>query len=169
MKLLVFSDAHGSEMAAKRLKKVITSLQPDRIVCLGDILHGGYDEGGTELLTLLRKHSNIITAVQGNCDFPSDADDLLFSLPEYAAIVFDGHACHLSHHQPYVTNFPPGDIVMYGHTHMKKLERVAGVTWLNPGSCCNPRDEGTSYALIENGEAGLYNLDDMSLIKKVEL
>jgi putative phosphoesterase len=169
MKLLVFSDTHGSEHAAERLTVIFKTLKPDHIVCLGDILHGGYDEGSTALVSLLRKYANIITAVQGNCDYPSDADELLFCLPEYAGLLFDGHNCHLSHHPSYVTNFPPGDIVMCGHTHMKRLENIQGVTWLNPGSCCNPRDEGTSYALIENGEVGLYNLDDMSLIKKISL
>lgn len=168
MKVLVFSDIHGSAEAAVLIRKIINKIKPDRIILLGDLLHGA-SEGGSEVPTLLRRYANIITAVRGNGDYESDEELLLFSLPRFASFDFEGHSCHLSHHPQYAISFPPGDIVMNGHTHVKKLESVAGVIYLNPGSCALPRDECTSYALLENGVVALFRLSDMKMLSQIEL
>jgi len=167
MKLLVFSDIHGSPEAAGEMKRVIEETKPDRIVLLGDILHGAF-EGGSEVPSLLRKYSNIITAVRGNGDRDGDSELLLFALPLYAGLVYEGHACHLSHYPQNAISFPPGDIVMNGHTHVKKLESVGGVVYLNPGSCAFPRDECASYALLQGGTASLFRLRDMAKLSSLE-
>lgn len=167
MKLLVFSDIHGSSEAGVKIKEAIQKHNPDKIIILGDILHGAYD-GDTSLISLLRHYSNIITAVRGNCDYPSDADDLLFSLPEYAGLVFEGHSLHLSHHPQFAISFPPGDIVMFGHTHIKELRKEKGVLYLNPGSCAFPRDEGTSYAFLSEGTAYLFDLTSQKELRHLD-
>ncbi|MCQ2741696.1 MAG: YfcE family phosphodiesterase [Bacilli bacterium] len=169
MKVLVISDIHGSSIATNKLEKLIEDLNPERIFLLGDILRAGYDDGGSEVMRLVRRYSNIVTGVLGNCDYPNDGDDLLVYLPKYASFEWEGHICHLSHKPNDIIAFPPGDIVISGHTHRKMLEVYNGAVYLNPGSTSYPRDDCASYAIMENGRIGLYRIDDRSLIKQIDV
>lgn len=47
------------------------------------------------------------------------------------------------------------DIVLYGHTHVSKIERVNGVLEINPGSLLLPRDGNPpSYAVLKLDDDG---------------
>jgi putative phosphoesterase len=45
----------------------------------------------------------------------------------------------------------PYDFVILGHTHVPMVQRVDGVTAINPGSCSQPRDGDRrgSYAILD--------------------
>ena len=45
----------------------------------------------------------------------------------------------------------PGSIFLYGHTHGKKDEQVAGIRCLNPGSVSIPKDGSHSCMVYEDG------------------
>ena len=57
------------------------------------------------------------------------------------------------------------DIAMYGHTHRPFLDRIDGVTVLNPGSLSYPRQEGRhpSYMIITVHEDGRIEYDQRYL------
>ena len=40
------------------------------------------------------------------------------------------------------------DIVLYGHTHIGKIDFEEGIWYINPGSASVPRDGGRSFAII---------------------
>ena len=41
MKLLIFSDIHGSSYYANKLKEIVSNENPDKIVLLGDLYYHG--------------------------------------------------------------------------------------------------------------------------------
>ena len=157
MKVLVFSDTHGSEIAAKALERFDGKCHPDLYICLGDILAAGEGSG---LIKFFQLHSSKIVAVKGNCDSRYDEGLLNVALRENRSFNYLGHICHLSHVPFYESlSFPPGHIVMYGHTHRKVLESEKGVLFLNPGSLALPRDGVASYALMEEESITIRNRD----------
>lgn len=56
--------------------------------------------------------------------------------------------CHLVHIPPSRT--PPGcDLVLHGHTHVPRDDRLGGVRWLNPGCISRPnRGAPASFAWL---------------------
>ena len=40
------------------------------------------------------------------------------------------------------------NIVLYGHTHIGKIDFKEGIWFINPGSASLPRDIGKSFAII---------------------
>ena len=46
------------------------------------------------------------------------------------------------------------DIVLYGHTHIAKIDYEEGIWYINPGSAAEPRDGSPSFAIIDiHGES----------------
>ena len=152
MRYFVFSDLHGSASALKKAIALPSFQKADRILLLGDILHGGYEGASAECAGLLKENKDRILAVRGNCD-----------LPEFRGFSLGMHRVHLSH-RPQVFSFPPGDIVMNGHTHRKTLYRDAGVIYVNPGSIAYPRDGVASYAVMDENGIRLHALEDHSVL-----
>ena len=163
MRYFVFSDLHGSASALKKALALPSFQKADRILLLGDILRGGYEGASSECAALLKENKDRILAVRGNCDDESDAETLGFPLPEFRGFSLGMHRVHLSH-RPQVFSFPPGDIVMNGHTHRKTLYRDAGVIYVNPGSIAYPRDGVASYAVMDENGIRLHALEDHSVL-----
>ena len=159
----VFSDLHGSVKAMDAIIEAIAEEKPDRILLLGDILHGAYDGDARCCEEKLRPYAAAILAVSGNCDYSSDEFRLGFALPETRTLNVYGRATHLSH-RPATGVFPEGCLVLNGHTHRKAVYEDNGVIFLNPGSCALPRDEEASYATIDEQGIYLRRLSDRSLI-----
>ncbi len=167
MKALVFSDTHGSGIAAKALERLDEEFKPDVFLCLGDILAAGE---GSELIKFFQLHASEIVAVKGNCDSRYDEGLLNVALRESRFFSYLGHTCHLSHvpfHES--LHFPPSHIVMYGHTHRKALYSEKGVLYLNPGSLALPRDDVASYALLEDEKVTLRNRDTDEILQEFSL
>ena len=53
--------------------------------------------------------------------------------------------------------------MLTGHTHIKRLELVDGVMFVNPGSTSIPKDGAASYAVYENGAFALKSLNGETL------
>jgi len=79
-----------------------------------------------------------VTAVRGNVDVLRDCD----RYPDEAAVTLGGLRLHLVHQvAPLKARLaagawdgPPPDVLVYGHSHIGKAERVGGVLLFNPGS-----------------------------------
>lgn len=168
MKLLVFSDIHGSLPVAECVLDLASRHDPEVILVLGDVLyHGprnplpvGYSpKSVAEALAPLAPR---IIAVRGNCDSDVDAMVLPFSfaepftwvLQEKAGTVLRIFATHGHIFGPH--NMPPlldGDVLLYGHTHVPKAEKNAGgIRICNPGSLALPKEgHPPCYGIFENG------------------
>lgn len=168
MKLLVFSDIHGSLPAAKRILALAAKHDPPVVLLLGDVLYHGprnpQPEGYApkETAEALAPLAQKIVAIKGNCDSEVDAMVLPFPLAEPFSWllhetpggllrIFATHG-HIygSHHYPPLQK---GDVLLYGHTHAPRAERGEnGVCLCNPGSLSLPKEESPPcYGIFEAG------------------
>ena len=170
MKLFIASDIHGSAYWCRALMARVEAESPDRVVLLGDILYHGprndlpRDYAPKEVLAMLNPLASRIIAVRGNCD--SEVDQMVLDFPCMAdyALVYDGaRQLFLTHGHVYgPQNIPPlarGSALLYGHTHVKEVAQRDGVLFVNPGSVSLPKDGSNSYAVYENGNFDLRELD----------
>jgi len=116
------------------------------------ILHAG-DVGDPAILDALRAIAPV-RAVHGNTD-----GGALRDLPATEAVEIGGHLLYMVH--------IPGDldldpvsagvsVVIHGHTHRSRIDRVGGVLYLNPGSV-GPRrfDLPVTMAVLTIGPDGI--------------
>ena len=115
------------------------------------ILHAG-DVGGEEILAELETIAPV-RAVFGNTD-PPDHRDLVDALD----LTIDGVRVHVSHGHEIGRKVTPearaaayadADVVIYGHTHIQRIDRVGRQLVVNPGAA-GPRrfDLVPSVALL---------------------
>jgi len=143
MKVVVFSDAHGS----KRTIKQVLKFNPDAayIISLGD----------TELRHNYLLDLNII-AIKGN--YPFDGGIGYESILE-----IEGKRIFITHGHKYgvrrdirelvqKADETGVDVVLFGHTHIPFIDRLNGVYYLNPGSIVSPRSDNEPSYLILNIE-----------------
>ena len=134
--ILIISDYHLNE---KKVLSLINYYNPEYVLCLGD---GQSDNS-------FYKDNNIIS-VRGNCDtaelpivldFKYDNKNFLLTHGHYYDVVFGLTKLNflaLEHHS---------NIVLYGHTHIQKIEEYDGIIFCNPGAIVDG-----NYALYENGK-----------------
>ncbi len=83
-----------------------------------------------------------VQAVFGNCDAPWTP-----GLAQERVVEVDGVRIHVSHGHEVgrpsaarlMAAYPGFDVLVYGHSHVQKIERVAGVLVVNPGAAGAPR------------------------------
>jgi len=171
MKLMFFSDVHGSFEAMEMLLARISEFAPDAVVMLGDALyHGprnplpsGYSPPeAAKRLNLLKK---TIVAVRGNCD--AEVDQLLLEFPimaDYSTILTETARFFLTHGHLWSAENPPplpdGTVFASGHTHIPKLEKLAnGLIAFNPGSIALPKGGNpASYGIFDGKELAVCEL-----------
>ncbi|HSG69194.1 MAG TPA: metallophosphoesterase family protein [Planctomycetaceae bacterium] len=117
----VISDTHGllRSEAFEHLKEV------ERILHAGDV-------GNPEVIERLVELAPV-QAVRGNVDRGGWAN----VLPMTEAIEFGPHLLYLIHILDDIDLIPEAagiSTVIYGHTHVPKIEEKQGVTYFNPGS-----------------------------------
>jgi putative phosphoesterase len=121
----VISDTHGMLRAEVH----------EALAGVSMILHAG-DVGGEEILDELAVIAPV-RAVFGNTD-PSSHEGLAFE----RVVDVEGVRIHVSHGHEVgrpnaarlVAAYPGFDVLVYGHTHVQKVERVEGVLVINPGA-----------------------------------
>jgi len=107
----------------------------DEIWHLGDVT----DEA---VLDALRTSGRPVHVVRGNCDGHTD-------WPWVLDLEREGFRARLIHIPPLMP--PPGiDLVLHGHTHVPRNERVGEARFFNPGSVGKPNHSApASYAWLE--------------------
>lgn len=173
MKILFFSDVHGSPQSMTRLLDRIGRFAPDHLVLLGDVLYHGPrnplrpDYAPPAVVEQLNSLKRRITAVHGNCD--SEVDQALLEFPimaEYATLLAGGRRFFLTHGHHWNPGNPPpleaGDVLACGHTHIPRLERLeSGIIAFNPGSISLPKGgSGPTYGEYENDILRIRGLED---------
>jgi putative phosphoesterase len=114
----------------------------------GRIIHAG-DIGSVDVLLRLECIAPV-TAVYGNCDFK----DLGDSVHQSAEMEISGVRFFVTHRdRDAVRAFGEYDVVVHGHTHRRRRERIEGTLVVNPGSASEPRDGlPASVAVLDLGD-----------------
>lgn len=159
MRVLVFSDSHGSNY---NLRKVLDTATADYLIFLGD--------GLREVQNLMQSYPHIkFLAVKGNCDFDPEAIETdLVTIGGIRILYTHGHNFNVRYTTKTLEDAARkinADIVLYGHTHIAEKTYSDGLYIINPGSCSKSREGGNSYAAldIENGQV-LPSIIKLSLI-----
>lgn len=137
MKIGIVSDLHGKlpEAAVEALQGV------DRIICAGDVER-------EPLLWELQTIAPVI-CVMGNNDY-GRIDAPFSASPTIGGVKF------LIVHRPEDVGRPAPDVqvVVHGHTHIPRNQRIGNVLYVNPGSTTRPRggsDPSIAIMEIEDG------------------
>ena len=162
MKLLIASDIHGSAYYCGKLMEVLDKSQPDKLLLLGDLLYHGprndlpREYAPKQVIGMLSKHKDIITAVRGNCD--AEVDQMVLPFPcmaDHAQLEVDGKVFYLTHGHhaspDALPDLPAGSVFLSGHTHVKMDEVRNGIRCINPGSVSIPKDGSHSCMIYEDG------------------
>jgi putative phosphoesterase len=192
MRFLIASDLHGSEYYLEKVLKAWEREGKIRILFLGDILyHGPRNDlprgyAPKEVMSVLNSMKNELLCIRGNCDaevdqmvldFPIMSETCILPLIKKAGndneLTDTGRLIYCTHGHIYnENNLPPlrpGDILLHGHTHIPRADRVGEITILNPGSVSIPKNDSPhSYAILEDGIFTLKTLDG-EIMKSVEL
>lgn len=171
MKLLIASDIHGSAYWCRKLLEVYETEKPDKLVLLGDILyHGPRNDLPREyapkaVIALLSPLAEKILCVRGNCE--AEVDQMVLPFPcmaPYSQLLVEDKTFYLTHgHHENPRNLPrlnPGDVFLYGHTHVKEDIQVEGVRCLNPGSVSIPKDGSHSCLVYDKGDFSFRILEE---------
>ncbi|MGL5439688.1 MAG: phosphodiesterase [Filifactoraceae bacterium] len=180
MKIGFMSDTHGSKYFFDIAMKYLEDC--DYIIHTGDVLYhgprndlpGGYDP--RNLAEELRNMNNI-KYVQGNCDSSVDMtvvdikDINIFETFDFGEIkIFAHHGDRISENEAVEKARNTGaKIIVSGHTHVKRIDIVDEIVYLNPGSTAIPKDGSRSVAKYEDGVLMLIGIEDGSIIKKVDI
>lgn len=172
MKVGIISDLHGYPEQFKKAEKILQGA--DMVLCAGDIMyHGprnpileGYNPAG--LADIIAGTKLPLLMVKGNCD--SEVDLMVLDLPLFSpAAVYDaGGTRFLVLHGHKNTDEElsamgkkmGANVVVTGHTHVKRCIELNGVTLLNPGSISVPKDGSASLAVWEDGVISFINIEN---------
>ena len=159
---MIASDLHGSDHYCQLLCRRVEDERPGRLVLLGDILyHGPRNDLPREYDTkACSARLNALIppplAIRGNCD--GEVDQMVLDFPilsDFAVLFADGYSIFLTHghHMDDASGrLHPGDVLLYGHTHVPDFTRRDGITLVNPGSVSIPKDGSRhSYLIFEGG------------------
>jgi len=180
MKLFFVSDIHGSPFYLKQVLEDFKKEKADYIVILGDHLYHGArnplprEYNPKEVAQLLNEFSDKIIAVRGNCD--SEVDEMVLEFPmmsTYSTVLHNGRRLFLTHghiyHENNLPNLREGDALIYGHTHIPKLDKKGNVYIINPGSITFPKENNpNSYGILENNTFKIKDLNG-NIFKEIEL
>ena len=146
MRLVVFSDTHGR---TELLENAVRRTNPDILVHLGDHIR--------DSRVLSSAFPDIpLYAVPGNCDFASrEQDTLEFFAGPVKVFATHGHRYYVKSTMDSLLNaahFSGAQLVLYGHTHIARIEYPAGMTVVNPGS--SGLGSEPSFAVIDISDSG---------------
>ena len=143
MRIGVISDTHRKNFyIQKAVDKMINS---DMIFHLGDNVE--------DVNEIKKKFKGEIISVKGNCDLSSN------TISE-KIVVCEGKKIFITHGHNYAVKDGllrlryralevGADIVLYGHTHISKIDLEEGIFFINPGSTTFPRNGFNTIASIE--------------------
>ena len=180
-KILIISDIHGSKEASEKLVSLDYKYNFERIIVLGDINYNGarnavpLDYSPKDVSQNLLKLKEKLTIIKGNCDSRVDEFVLGIKFNDLLEETINGHHFIMTHGDLYSPNdfdLKPGDVYLYGHTHVYKLEKENGHFIINPGSTTFPKESILKTYIIydlNKDEMALFELNEDKFIKNIEL
>ena len=170
MKWLIASDIHGSAYYCRKVIERFEAEGAQRLLLLGDVLYHGprndlpRDYLPREVAAQLNAMAERVLGVRGNCDAEIDQTVLRFPImADYALLCEGGRTIFATHGHLYGPDAPPplrpGEILLFGHTHVPTREEREGLVFLNPGSAAIPK--GGSRHSCMTLEDGLFRWLDL--------
>jgi putative phosphoesterase len=176
MKIQFISDVHGSSGNLEAALEAGRREGAEMIAFLGDALYHGprnplpqdYDPAGTA--AVLNRWRDRILAVRGNCD--SEVDQLMLTFPvlaDYAWLLAGQRRIFLTHGHRYdpdrLPPLSPGDLFVFGHSHIPLAERRGDFWVFNPGSVGLPKDGcPPSYGILSQDQMVVKDLAGDTLL-----
>ena len=131
MKILLVSDSHGDYESLDLLAKKYPNMDL--------YLHAGDSEQDEFSI-------KPFISVRGNCDHYYDLPNFLV-IPSPAGNIYVQHTPYISKS---VISEHNAKIVIHGHTHTRRNEKVRGILFINPGAISYARDKfDGSYAILD--------------------
>lgn len=171
MRIMIASDIHGSACYCQKMLHCYQKENAEKLLLLGDILyHGprndlpeGYEP--KKVISMLNAVASELLCVRGNCD--SEVDQMVLDFPvlaDYAILYLGTRMVFATHGHKYHQNqLPPlkaGDILLHGHTHVPKCEKIGDFLYLNPGSVSIPKENSLrGYMILEEKKVTFKDLD----------
>ena len=163
MKWMIASDIHGSALYCRQMIRRFEEEKAERLLLLGDLLyHGPRNDLPEEyqpkkVIEMLNGIRDRLLCIRGNCDCEVDQMVLHFPiLADYAVLDAGNRLIYATHghiyNQEKLPPLKPGDVMLFGHTHVPLHTEKDGVLCLNPGSVSIPK-EGSAhgYMTYEDG------------------
>ncbi len=170
MKYLIVSDIHGSRDSSIRIKEAYEKFNCDKILCLGDVLYHGprndlplsYEPKG--VIPILNDLKDNIICIWGNCEAEVDQMVLAFKISHSLDLNLNNTTVHIEHGHhldDYIDNVEnKAHIVLYGHTHIPKIEKDNNTVYINPGSITIPKNGSErGFAIWDNNKITLYTIN----------
>ncbi|MDO4325745.1 MAG: phosphodiesterase [bacterium] len=179
MKYMFASDIHGSAYYCRKMLEAYQESGAKRLILLGDVLYHGprndlpREYAPKEVIAMLNAIKNEIYCVRGNCD--TEVDQMVLEFPvlaDYALLALNGLTLYATHGHVYNENvLPPmqeGDILVHGHTHLLRADRVNGHWILNPGSVSIPKGGNpATYAILDETVFTIYDFEKHVIKREV--
>lgn len=180
LKIGIISDIHGYP---EKFKKAVEILKDaDIILCAGDIMyHGprnpilpGYNPPA--LADYIAKNKIPMLIARGNCD--AEVDLMMIKLPVFSPVVVyenNGVRFMVLHGHNFdedklheIADTYKINIMITGHTHIRKHEIYGKTLYVNPGSISVPKGDGQpSLVIYEDGILTYINVDTGQIIEKI--
>ena len=151
MKYMFASDIHGSAHYCRKMLEAYRQSGADRLILLGDLLYHGprndlpQEYAPKQVIAMLNEYKNEIIAVRGNCE--AEVDQMVLEFPVMADYA----------------------ILVHGHTHLLKAEKVNGHYILNPGSTSIPKGGNpATYAILDEQDFKIFDFDG-NVVKEAKL
>ena len=177
MLFVIGSDIHGSYKYAELFISKALSLNPKKILLLGDLYYNGARNDPPEeynpkkVVQLLNSIASQLIVIKGNCESEVDQMVSSFAISDIGTIFAFNKEIVLTHgHHFSFDNLPkdPGDIFIQGHTHIGALEKRDNLILANPGSISLPKDGHHSYMVMDESGIKLLDLLDDHLYKEIK-
>jgi len=144
MKLLVFSDSHGS---IDRLSFAVKQAAPDAILHLGDNI-------GDARKLHIKFPDVAFYMVKGNCDtYAAGEIERLFYLEGVKIYMTHGHIYNVKNGMnafAYRAQEVGAGIAFYGHTHIAMIQQYNGIWLMNPGQMeRHDSKRSASYGIVK--------------------
>ena len=150
MRLIVFSDTHGSFAAAREV--IERNPGSYTFIFLGD------GEKEIDKLRIIYPEKMILN-VSGNCDNTYTPDTDLYNAGKVKVLFTHGHRYNVKYGTDELLEKAKAlgaELVLFGHTHTRLYEYRDGVHILNPGSAALPRDgKNPCYAFVDITPKGI--------------
>lgn len=149
MRIGVISDTHKENYyIQKAINKI---LKVDIMIHLGDNVE--------DVKEIRKLYKGNIVNVKGNCDLSGETpSEKLIICDEKRILLTHGHKFGVKDSifkLRYKALETEADIVLYGHTHVSKIDFEDGIFFVNPGSTTYPRNGLNSVAIIDINEKGI--------------
>ena len=161
MKYMIISDIHGGIYELNKVLDIYYKEHCSKLLILGDLFDYGFSMTRDDIINRLNSMKGSIIAVRGNCD--NNVKDILFDMPYLIQIRLNNKNIGLSHGHLYSKDYlskKDVDIIFTGHSHISNIEVINNKLFINPGSISKSRRGENSFAIIDENNITIRNLDN---------